>query len=103
MNIFVKYILLSNKNISKVKYYILFASALFILLFFFDSKSSKSESHLNKLVHDLHMTNDLHATKTPIVVTQQKFKDTKGKHYLDFINIFFEKYLSIKISEKVKN
>ena len=91
MNLFVKCLLIFNKNTSKVKYYILFSSALFILVFFFDSKSSKSESHLNKLVHDLQMTNDLHATKTPIVVTQQKFKDTKGKHYLDFINIFIEK------------
>merc|ERR1712212_1340127 len=70
---------MGNKNVSKVKYYILFASALFILVFFFDSKSSKSESHLNKLVHDLHMTNDLHAAKTSIAVTQQKFKDTKGQ------------------------
>ena len=97
MKSFVKYFLISNKNISKVKYYILFASALFILLFFFDSKSSKSESQLNKLVHDLHMTNDLHATKTPIVVTQQKFKVTKGKHYLDFINNFIENIPRIKI------
>ena len=98
MKSFVKYFLISNKNISKVKYYILFASALFILLFFFDSKSSKSESQLNKLVHDLHMTNDLHATKTPIVVTQQKFKVTKGKHYLDFVNNLIEKYLGSKFS-----
>ena len=85
MKLFFKYSSISNKNISKVKYYILFASALFILLFFFDSKSSKSESQLNKLVHDLHMTNDLHATKTPIVVTQPKFKDTKGKYFLDML------------------
>jgi len=34
---------------------------------------------LNKLVHDLHMTNDLHATKKSIAVTQQKFKDTKAQ------------------------
>ena len=105
MNLFVKYFLTSNKNISKVKYYILFASALFILILFFDSKNSKSESHLNKLVHDLQMKNDLHVTKTPVVVTQQKFKDTKGKHFLDFVNRFIEEYLVTlliysKISEK---
>ena len=96
MNVFVKCFLISNKNVSKVKYYILFASALFILVFFFDSKSSKSESHLNKLVHDLHMTNDLHATKKSIAVTQQKFKDTKGKHYLDSIDNFIEEYTLFK-------
>ena len=108
MNVFVKCFLISNKNVSKVKYYILFASALFILVFFFDSKSSKSESHLNKFVHDLHMTNDLHATKTSIAVTQQKFKGTKGKYFLDFINEFIEKHifsfimliLCLMISEK---
>ena len=55
MNI-VKYLSMINKNIFKVKYYILFASALFILILFFDSKSSKSESYLNNFVHDIHTT-----------------------------------------------
>ena len=63
-----KYLLMVNKNISKVKYYLLFGSALFILILFFDSKSSKSESYLNTFLHDIH------TTKKPFILTQNLFE-----------------------------
>ena len=78
-----KYLLMVNKNISKVKYYILFGSALFILILFFDSKSSKSESYLNTFVHDIH------TTKEPFILTQNLFE---GKIINAEIKILFRVY-----------
>ena len=71
MNLFVKYLLFLYKNTIKVKYYILFSSALFILILFFDSKSSKSESYLNNFVHELH------TTKKPLEFIQEQFDGKK--------------------------
>ena len=73
MNLFVKCLLILNKNISKVKYYILFSSALFILVFFFDSKSSKSESHLN--MSDGHLSIEIGDIENIATVDQQSSKE----------------------------
>ena len=67
MNSILKYRSFLHKNIIKVKYYILFSSALFILILFFDSKSSKSESYLNNFVHELH------TTKKTLEFTREQF------------------------------
>ena len=87
MDLLIKCFLISNKNLFKVKYYILFASALFILVLFFDSKSSKSESYRNKYT-DSYLNNllrDLHPTRTPTTVEQENFTTTKGKYLSQYL------------------